>query len=167
SAFIDVGSCIVAKGTQRAPRLPYTPLFRSSTAGSNSLAWLAWSTIATGQGRAESQASRGASTRSGSTTGSRVWMRSRRTCVMPRSEEHTSELQSREKLVCRLLLEKKKICVIVQAALVGNNGRQIVRPLEDAGAQHQPIGKGHTGPHLDRGHDHMREIGSRAAATEL
>src|SRR5690606_41955496 len=25
----------------------------------------------------------------------------------PRSEEHTSELQSREKLVCRLLLEKK------------------------------------------------------------
>src|SRR5690606_41913177 len=28
--------------------------------------------------------------------------------VSPRSEEHTSELQSREKLVCRLLLEKKK-----------------------------------------------------------
>ena len=32
--------------------------------------------------------------------------------VMPnlwRSEEHTSELQSRRNLVCRLLLEKKKI----------------------------------------------------------
>src|SRR5690606_40689449 len=28
--------------------------------------------------------------------------------VIERSEEHTSELQSREKLVCRLLLEKKK-----------------------------------------------------------
>src|SRR5690606_41071595 len=28
--------------------------------------------------------------------------------LTPRSEEHTSELQSREKLVCRLLLEKKK-----------------------------------------------------------
>src|SRR5690606_41830965 len=28
--------------------------------------------------------------------------------LVPRSEEHTSELQSREKLVCRLLLEKKK-----------------------------------------------------------
>jgi len=28
-----------------------------------------------------------------------------------RSEEHTSELQSRENLVCRLLLEKKKIIV--------------------------------------------------------
>src|SRR5690606_41828355 len=26
---------------------------------------------------------------------------------LPRSEEHTSELQSRENLVCRLLLEKK------------------------------------------------------------
>src|SRR3712207_8890923 len=28
--------------------------------------------------------------------------------VMQRSEEHTSELQSRQYLVCRLLLEKKK-----------------------------------------------------------
>src|SRR5215475_1541959 len=32
----------------------------------------------------------------------------RRARVPRRSEEHTSELQSREKLVCRLLLEKKK-----------------------------------------------------------
>src|SRR5690606_39743323 len=30
-------------------------------------------------------------------------------CSLPRSEEHTSELQSRENLVCRLLLEKKKV----------------------------------------------------------
>src|SRR3712207_8438314 len=30
----------------------------------------------------------------------------------PRSEEHTSELQSRQYLVCRLLLEKKKIKTI-------------------------------------------------------
>src|SRR3712207_7011463 len=29
------------------------------------------------------------------------------TCHQPRSEEHTSELQSRQYLVCRLLLEKK------------------------------------------------------------
>src|SRR3712207_8862896 len=28
--------------------------------------------------------------------------------LVPRSEEHTSELQSRQYLVCRLLLEKKK-----------------------------------------------------------
>src|SRR5690606_41983967 len=31
----------------------------------------------------------------------------RRNTRFPRSEEHTSELQSRENLVCRLLLEKK------------------------------------------------------------
>src|SRR5690625_6108854 len=30
-------------------------------------------------------------------------------CLTARSEEHTSELQSRGHLVCRLLLEKKKI----------------------------------------------------------
>src|SRR3712207_7548433 len=29
----------------------------------------------------------------------------------PRSEEHTSELQSRQYLVCRLLLEKKKLTI--------------------------------------------------------
>src|SRR2546430_7443016 len=29
-------------------------------------------------------------------------------CVLDRSEEHTSELQSQSNLVCRLLLEKKK-----------------------------------------------------------
>src|SRR5690606_41934241 len=29
-----------------------------------------------------------------------------------RSEEHTSELQSRENLVCRLLLEKKQPCTV-------------------------------------------------------
>src|SRR3712207_8533351 len=32
----------------------------------------------------------------------------RRACICSRSEEHTSELQSRQYLVCRLLLEKKK-----------------------------------------------------------
>src|SRR3712207_8169004 len=36
-----------------------------------------------------------------------------------RSEEHTSELQSRQYLVCRLLLEKKKhLCNGMNAALV-------------------------------------------------
>src|SRR5215475_4655683 len=49
---------------------------------------------------------------------SRRWLRgshlhgtrahSRAASLMARSEEHTSELQSRENLVCRLLLEKKK-----------------------------------------------------------
>src|SRR3712207_6857133 len=32
--------------------------------------------------------------------------------LLPRSEEHTSELQSRQYLVCRLLLEKKKYTTI-------------------------------------------------------
>src|SRR5690606_40019925 len=35
-------------------------------------------------------------------------LHARRRPALPRSEEHTSELQSRENLVCRLLLEKKK-----------------------------------------------------------
>src|SRR6266853_946449 len=39
-------------------------------------------------------------------TGSRSPARPRTTCC-PRSEEHTSELQSQSNLVCRLLLEKK------------------------------------------------------------
>src|SRR3712207_8955875 len=35
----------------------------------------------------------------------------------PRSEEHTSELQSRQYLVCRLLLEKKKnyYCILIHS----------------------------------------------------
>src|SRR3712207_7976931 len=33
----------------------------------------------------------------------------------PRSEEHTSELQSRQYLVCRLLLEKKKYLFFLSA----------------------------------------------------
>src|SRR2546429_1096868 len=35
--------------------------------------------------------------------------------LMKRSEEHTSELQSRLHLVCRLLLEKKKITLITDS----------------------------------------------------
>src|SRR3712207_8898275 len=38
----------------------------------------------------------------------------------PRSEEHTSELQSRQYLVCRLLLEKKKNTKISQHRLIQN-----------------------------------------------
>src|SRR5690625_6279107 len=35
------------------------------------------------------------------------------TAIPPRSEEHTSELQSRGHLVCRLLLEKKKQAISI------------------------------------------------------
>src|SRR2546429_7189772 len=45
-----------------------------------------------------------------------------------RSEEHTSELQSRLHLVCRLLLEKKKTSTqpVTTAARAGSAGRQDV-----------------------------------------
>src|SRR6266403_2600072 len=38
----------------------------------------------------------------------RTWGIHSRSWISPRSEEHTSELQSRRDLVCRLLLEKQK-----------------------------------------------------------
>src|SRR5215475_16115027 len=41
-----------------------------------------------------------------------------------RSEEHTSELQSRENVVCRLLLEKKKKKVVGQIAEKNKNRKQ-------------------------------------------
>src|SRR5436309_7550982 len=62
--------------------------------------------------------------------------RSRRRCRQPRnarrasrrrSEEHTSELQSRENLVCRLLLEKKKIKEILRLA----NDKEIACSVAD------------------------------------
>src|SRR5690625_6369448 len=45
-----------------------------------------------------------------------------------RSEEHTSELQSRGHLVCRLLLEKKKNTLL--QAIVGNKKQLYVRSLK-------------------------------------
>src|SRR3989442_9185025 len=39
--------------------------------------------------------------------------------MLVRSEEHTSELQSRPHLVCRLLLEKKKKTGITKRSLIG------------------------------------------------
>src|SRR5689334_24607619 len=42
------------------------------------------------------------------------WRRSARDSRAPRSEEHTSELQSQFHLVCRLLLEKKN-CTLLRA----------------------------------------------------
>src|SRR3712207_7914608 len=41
-----------------------------------------------------------------------AWYATRAIYGRPRSEEHTSELQSRQYLVCRLLLEKKKYIII-------------------------------------------------------
>src|SRR5438105_7786611 len=72
--------------TPRSPLFPYTTLFRSLQLARPPPPWVA----AYGQAfavRAKSHAVDSA---------------------LVRSEEHTSELQSRVELVCRLLLEKKK-----------------------------------------------------------
>src|SRR5258708_10046159 len=50
----------------------------------------------------------------------------------PRSEEHTSELQSPDHLVCRLLLEKKKNRAIYNRLLRSNRPRS--RPRKTASA---------------------------------
>src|SRR3712207_9047900 len=66
-------------------------------------------TTSTRSGRrsAALQRRRTATSRSSSWTTPRAMAQSR-PCRRCRSEEHTSELQSRQYLVCRLLLEKKK-----------------------------------------------------------
>src|SRR5690606_41992318 len=59
------------------------------------------------------------SSRSGSSNTHRAMNSARNasltSCCARRSEEHTSELQSRENLVCRLLLEKKKQTVAARS----------------------------------------------------
>src|SRR2546422_2266537 len=100
---------------RRPPRstlFPYTPLFRSInpaslTASSGNL-WREVSTQRTSCPRFRSQAAGDASPK-GCRPSSYVEMSATFTCLFPlsyRSEEHTSELQSRLHLVCRLLLEK-------------------------------------------------------------
>src|ERR1017187_10662035 len=44
--------------------------------------------------------------------------------TLPRSEEHTSELQSPMYLVCRLLLEKKNSCNRIQVVLGCSQGQR-------------------------------------------
>src|SRR3712207_8543355 len=97
---------------RRPPRstlFPYTTLFRSEVAPS---AWVAPGAHVIGSVHLgeESSVWYGAVLR-GDTEPIRVGARTniQDGCVLhARSEEHTSELQSRQYLVCRLLLEKKK-----------------------------------------------------------
>src|SRR3712207_7278200 len=89
---------------RRPPRstlFPYTTLFRSPSCHSHRL-------LAPGSRR---RTLRTTSTASSTPRGRRVRRRGRCSPSATsgrRSEEHTSELQSRQYLVCRLLLEKKK-----------------------------------------------------------
>src|SRR3712207_6905102 len=84
---------------RRPPRstlFPYTTLFRSQGQAQSAylpVAYLALARLAWAQGQFEQAFE--ALTRA-------------RQAAQRRSEEHTSELQSRQYLVCRLLLEKKK-----------------------------------------------------------
>src|SRR3712207_7238186 len=87
---------------RRPPRstlFPYTTLFRS--AGHSRQADATGETIMIGLTVVGSRFPRPVRNRGGHVD------RASRSQV-PRSEEHTSELQSRQYLVCRLLLEKKK-----------------------------------------------------------
>src|SRR3712207_8736218 len=96
---------------RRPPRstlFPYTTLFRSAPG----------TKVAPAPRSANTAVSDGRGTNTGRTTswGERprhqllkLWKhRGKWFRQAPRSEEHTSELQSRQYLVCRLLLEKKK-----------------------------------------------------------
>src|SRR2546429_4976875 len=53
-----------------------------------------------------------------------------------RSEEHTSELQSRLHLVCRLLLEKKKKTFYPCVLLTGSNGKSYLSPYTHVTAKY-------------------------------
>src|SRR5436309_3733995 len=86
--------CIVPR-PPRSTLFPYTTLFRSHQArGVASLRRAPWRAAPFRQGWQAGQPSL-----------KRGFFHGRHR----RSEEHTSELQSRENLVCRLLLEKKKV----------------------------------------------------------
>src|SRR5690606_41858921 len=96
---------------RRPPRstlFPYTTLFRSDLASASKAAnprrtRSAWggtlSSLSASPRSACSCLSKWATTKDNTSS---------RSSYSKRSEEHTSELQSRENLVCRLLLEKKK-----------------------------------------------------------
>src|SRR3712207_7538932 len=80
---------------RRPPRstlFPYTTLFRSHGRPPCSTAWVPYPAL---------HCRAGEPSRKGVRTAKAPF-------VSGRSEEHTSELQSRQYLVCRLLLEKKK-----------------------------------------------------------
>src|SRR5690242_21115624 len=95
---------------RRPPRstlFPYTTLFRSWA----TLVWRPWRTILTSGKSYEFDFYGAVERRCIASAGGRCWYFVWVGCseiYAPRSEEHTSELQSHVNLVCRLLLEKKK-----------------------------------------------------------
>src|SRR5690606_39801859 len=92
----------------RPPLFPYTTLFRSREWSSCCSASTTCCAAATGNPASRLDSSRSPFRRRCRCPRSRSVMSPCEPGRSPRSEEHTSELQSRENLVCRLLLEKKK-----------------------------------------------------------
>src|SRR3712207_8188482 len=94
---------------RRPPRstlFPYTTLFRSSSPIAIASAMAGSASVAVkSQCREILRETRVRCTAMAGWGGGKCFLRTTR---RPRSEEHTSELQSRQYLVCRLLLEKKK-----------------------------------------------------------
>src|SRR5690606_41364200 len=99
---------------RRPPRstlFPYTTLFRSYVVVAASAGHDQVLAAAAGQGLvgAGTQGGQVLGIEDGKVGGVHRRQLRRKVAILPeRSEEHTSELQSRENLVCRLLLEKKK-----------------------------------------------------------
>src|SRR3712207_7067207 len=106
--MVCMSRCFFFLMIRRPPRstlFPYTTLFRSRAGGAGGgRARLG----ADGPGRSRGHAQRSGRRARAVGRGVRLGRRLGR-----RSEEHTSELQSRQYLVCRLLLEKKKKTTIV------------------------------------------------------
>src|SRR5205809_4726528 len=90
---------------QRPPRatlFPYTTLFRSR----------ALTAVAVARADVESSPSQWPSEERSASRTERAFWKAESRWLTDRSEEHTSELQSRLHLVCRLLLEKKNHRII-------------------------------------------------------
>src|SRR3712207_6999245 len=99
---------------RRPPRstlFPYTTLFRSERHGQR-VARPASAAATKDPDHASAFSSLSASRLASSSSACMT-----RSAAAPRSEEHTSELQSRQYLVCRLLLEKKKLNPSVTVAV--------------------------------------------------
>src|SRR5436305_4637712 len=84
TAFIDIVFFLLIPRPPRSTLFPYTTLFRSLVQPGSLVRWTDLLVMTARNGAPPDDA------------------------AVARSEEHTSELQSRPHIVCRLLLEKKK-----------------------------------------------------------